>query len=161
MRQPLAVLGGVVCLLLLISCNGDDGKDGRAVAKFGWTPDITAADFSQVGVPPPIYGNRIYVLRPGPGTVYWVSSGLVYGLQVTVDPGIPGEKGSATLLIIPKKGSDGQDRAYTVVLSGGVLYFSEQVVPIGASFALSDAPQLPGDLDRENALQGRYDLGLP
>jgi hypothetical protein len=161
MKRSTAFWIGLACALTLAACSGEDGKDGRPVVKLSWSADINAADFSQVGIREPIiYPNTIYVMKPGPARIYWRSNVDWYFLDVVIDPGMPGGKGSATLLIIPEDGKDGQDRAYTVYISGNTLYVTnEQFVPVGAPFAAdAAAPQLPTVLDRESAVQGAYEI---
>ena len=153
---------GVLLAVALLACEGDDGADGRAVAKFDWSADINAADLSQIGVPSPFYSNTIYVLKPGPARVFWRSNTTNYFLDVNVEPGVAGEKGTATLLLIPKDGKDGQDRANYVYVSGGIVSVSvDKLIPIGSSFSANEQEGLQGMVDTLGALPGNYQMIEP
>ena len=139
------------------SCSGDDGQDGRVYGIVTWTADVTAADFSQIGAPPPLIFGEKRELTPGSGTIFWTSSGITYFLFVVIEAGIPGESGDSTLLIIPDDGGDGQDRIYDALISGNTLFFDERIVPIGTSNVkinnVLDAP-----LNTDNSIPGRGEL---
>lgn len=135
----MSVLALLAISALLGACAGDDGQDGGVYAIPTWSSDIVAADFSEAGAEAPYTYGEKRALRPGVATIYWQSGTTVYYLVVEIEPGVGGSSGSATMLVIPKDGDDGQDRIYDVYISGDTLFYQERIVPIGASSVNPDA----------------------
>ena len=143
--------GWVVLLILLAGCGGGGGgggssppADGDAYGTLTWSPDILGANFSEVGVPPPITRNKLYKLITGTHTVYWTSDWLGccnnYSVVVKIQGGTPGK-----------------DRIYNAAIGQNKVIWTESLVAFNVDVQPLDAvpPQELPDFDGEEFEEGR------
>ena len=122
---------GIILLAVAVAsgCAGEDGSDGDAYAYLSGTSDIEAVDLTEVGLNESIYysGTKYGPLSTGQGTIYWISSGSLYGLAVVIEDGESGDSGSVGIPVLnpPEDGDDGRDRIYEVLFSGNTMYVDE------------------------------------
>ena len=102
--------------ITIISCSGEDGKDGNAYLSINWVYAPTYYNDTNSSIPNIFYKGVKYKTLPGTYSfIYTAWSGDTWSgyYIITINSG---EKGESTLFIIPKDGSDGADTNFSLYL---------------------------------------------
>ncbi len=116
--------------LTVFSCSGKDGKDGNAYLSINWVYAPTYYNDTNSSIPYTFYKGVKYRSLPGTYSfIYTAWSGDTWSGNYTITIN-SGEKGKSTLLIIPKNGSKGADKNFSLYLYsfGPSLYNSREKI---------------------------------
>lgn len=134
-RRILVCIALLGILLAVSACEGEDGEPGDVNARFARSPDVTAADVSNL-IPGAagVFPNELtqYNVASFGGLVTWISGGTNYAALISI-PRPEGEKGEDGLLppipvidLSPVTAVDGEDAGNRSVL----LFFNTNQVQV-------------------------------